>query len=417
MVPSAFVCLEALPQTPNGKVDRRALPAPELTRLTAEETFIAPTLRIHDQLISIWEELLEARPIGIRDNFFELGGHSLLAARMINRIEQVFEKRLPFVTLFAEPTIEHLANALQEEKDTDSRVLPEQEERDSLVPIVEVQVGGTRRPFFFLHGQKESDAFYCFQLARELGADQPFYVLERYSFDCLAEPPTIEAMAAAYLKSVRAVQPEGPYLLGGWCNGGLIAYEMARQLHAEGQAVDLLVLMDPGFLVYPTNFRSFRDLVSGFGDLMGLGQDKQLDWYLRLRYTYRYARHGYRYLRYSRYRKLQDSERLPYFDAKKFTEPHLGTPEQCEPGYRPGEVDIAFPRFDEATWRNLRQNYFDIFDWVALGYKPSNLYPGKITFFWTSGEPFRSGWRHVEEANEVEVYSIPGEHTYTLTRH
>ena len=417
MLPSAFVCLESLPQTPNGKVDRHALPAPELTRLTAEESFVAPTLRVHDQLISIWEELLEARPIGIRNNFFDLGGHSLLAARMINRIEQDFGKRLPFVTLFAEPTIEHLANALLEEEDTDPRVLLEQEESGSLVPVVEVQAGGSRRPFFFLHGQNESDAYYCFPLARELGADQPFYVLERYSFDGLAVPPTLEAMAAAYLKSVRAVQPEGPYLLGGWCNGGLVAYEMARQLHAEGQAVDLLVLMDPGFLVYPTSFRVFRDLMSRFGDVVGLRQDKQLDWYLRLRYTYRYVRHAYRYLRYARYRKLKDSERLPYFDAKKFTEPHLGTPDQCEPGYRPGEGDIAFPRFDEATWKNLRQNYFDIFDWVALGYKPSDLYPGKITCFWTSGEPFRSGWRHVEEANEVEVHSIPGEHTYTLTKH
>jgi amino acid adenylation domain-containing protein len=416
MVPSAFVCLAALPQTPNGKVDRRALPAPELTNRTADKTFVAPRLRVHDQLISIWEELLEVRPIGIRDNFFELGGQSLLAARMLRRIEQVFGKKLPFVTLFAEPTIEHLANALLGEEDTNSRVLLGKEESNFLIPVVAVQAGGSRRPFFFLHGQTEGDAFYCFQLARELGADQPFYVLERYNLDGLEVPPTIEAMATAYLKSVRAVQPEGPYLLGGWCNGGLVAYEMARQLHAEGQAVDLLVLMDPGLLVYPTGFRVFRDLISRFGDLLGLGQDKQLDWFLRLRYIYRYARHAYRYLRYSRYRKMENSERLPYFDAKKFTGLPLGTPEQYEPGHRPGEVDGAFPS-DKAHRKNLHQSYSDIFDWVALGYKPPTLYPGKITFFWTSGEPSHSGWRHMEEANEVEVYSIPGEHSYALTKH
>ncbi|HEU5381225.1 MAG TPA: hypothetical protein VFV38_37850, partial [Ktedonobacteraceae bacterium] len=86
-------------------------------------------------------------------------------------------------------------------------------------------------------------------------------------------------------------------------------------------------------------------------------------------------------------------------------------------GHRPGEVDGALPQFDVATWKNLRQNYFDIFDWVGLGYKPPDLYSGKITFFWTSGEPGRSGWGHVEEANEVEVHNIPGEHTYTLTKH
>src|SRR5436309_3634175 len=100
---------------------------------------------------------------------------------------------------------------------------------------VEVQVGGSKRPFFFLHGDWKGTAFFCFPLARELGADQPFYALEPYQFDGLAVPPTVETMAAAHIQSMRDVQPEGPYLLGGWCNGGLVAYEMARQLQAAGQ--------------------------------------------------------------------------------------------------------------------------------------------------------------------------------------
>src|SRR2546421_11370163 len=148
---------------------------------------------------------------------------------------------------------------------------------------VEIQVGGSKQPFFFLHGNWRGTAFFCFSLARKLGSDQPFYALEPYRFDGLLVPPTVETMAMAHIKSMRAVQPEGPYLLGGWCNGGLVAYEMARQLHAAGQAVDLLVLMDPFYLGYCTPRRLLRVGISHLGDLIGLGQDKQLDWFLRLR--------------------------------------------------------------------------------------------------------------------------------------
>jgi len=112
MVPAAFVLLESLPLTPNGKVDRRALPAPEHSRPEREESIVAPTLPVHQQLIQIWEELLDVQPIGIRDNFFELGGHSLLAVRLIDRIEQVWGKKIPATTLLAGATIEQLADIL-----------------------------------------------------------------------------------------------------------------------------------------------------------------------------------------------------------------------------------------------------------------------------------------------------------------
>ncbi len=120
MVPSSFVLLDALTLTPNGKIDRRALRAPQFAKRMEEETSAAPTLPVHYQLIKIWEELLDARRIGIRDNFFYLGGHSLLAARLVARIEQIFGKKIPLVTLFAGPTIEHLANALQQQEDINS---------------------------------------------------------------------------------------------------------------------------------------------------------------------------------------------------------------------------------------------------------------------------------------------------------
>ncbi len=291
--------------------------------------------------------------------------------------------------------------------------------------VVAVQTGGSKRPFFFLHGQFEGNAFFCYPLARGLGLDQPFYILEPYSFDGLPVPPPFEAIAAAHLKSLRAVQPEGPYFLGGWCNGGLLAYEMARQLHAEGQRVDLLVLMDPVTLVYPARLRLLRSAISRFGDLIRLGRDKQLDWFLRLehiysygflclQHVYRHLRHVYRYLRYSRYRKLKASERSFYFGVKKYREPALGITQRIEPGPRRDKESFAFPRLDSET---LRQDYPGVYNWSGLGYAPPNLYPGKITFFWTSGERFRSGWRKVEEANEVEVHLLPGVHLNSLRDH
>src|SRR5438552_912009 len=147
--------------------------------------------------------------------------------------------------------------------------------------VVKVQVGGSKRPFFFLHGHWKGTPDFCFSIARELGSDQPFYMLEPYQFDGLPVPPTLEVMAAAHLKSLRAVQPEGPYLLGGWCDGGLVAYEMARQLDDAGQGFDLLVLMDATYFGYCPRRRLLRGVISRWGDLMGLGPDKQLDWFLR----------------------------------------------------------------------------------------------------------------------------------------
>src|SRR5262249_17520106 len=139
------------------------------------------------------------------------------------------------------------------------------------------------------------------------GADQPFYALEPYHLDGLALLPSIEEVAAAHLRSLRTIQPEGPYLLAGWCNGGLVAYEMARQLHAVGQLVDLLVLMDPLPLVYPRTQRLYRATFSRLGDLLRLGMQRQLETYLRLKHLLRCS---YRYAWYRLYKGEPDPEQL-----------------------------------------------------------------------------------------------------------
>ncbi|HEU5370396.1 MAG TPA: thioesterase domain-containing protein, partial [Ktedonobacterales bacterium] len=125
---------------------------------------------------------------------------------------------------------------------------PAQEASDSAAPrpsVVALQTGGAKRPLFYVHIHAQGGAFYCFHLARELGPDQPFYVLEPFRSAELRSMPSFEAMAAAYVASLRAIQPEGPYQLVGFCGGGLIAFEMAHQLRAQGQEVDLLVMIEP----------------------------------------------------------------------------------------------------------------------------------------------------------------------------
>ena len=230
MVPSAFVTLEALPLTPNGKIDRRALPVPEQSRPDLEEAFVAPRTPTEEALAKIWTRLLKLELVGIHDNFFDLGGHSLLAVRLIRQTEKAFGKKLPLVALFQAPTIEQLAELISQ-----SIVLPTW---SSLYPI---QPHGSKPPFFWVHGE-DSDAF----LPRYLGPDQPLYGLRHQSADGTpALYTTVVDIAAHYLSEIRTVQPQGPYFLGGYCFGAMVAFEIAQQLKKADQEVPLLFFLDP----------------------------------------------------------------------------------------------------------------------------------------------------------------------------
>ncbi|HEY3579593.1 MAG TPA: amino acid adenylation domain-containing protein, partial [Pyrinomonadaceae bacterium] len=229
MVPSTFVFLEKIPLTSQGKYDRRALPVPDRS---GESRLVAPRDVLELQLTEQWEELLGV-PCGVTDDFFELGGHSLLAVRLMSRIEQTFGRKIPLSALFKAPTIESLSTILRHETDA-----------SNWSPLVPIQPHGSARPFFCVHAV--SGNVLCYRtLARHLGAQQPFYALQARGLEDGQEPQTdLAAMARDYVAAVRTVQSHGPYLLGGWSVGGLIAYEMARQLQAQGQEVEFLALFD-----------------------------------------------------------------------------------------------------------------------------------------------------------------------------
>jgi aspartate racemase len=239
MVPSAFVMLAALPLTPNGKVDRRALPAPGPVRQEPEETFVAPQDELELQLTKIWEKVLGVQPIGVRDNFFELGGHSLLAVRLLTEVEKVFDKNLPLSSFVEAQTVEQLANLLRQ-----------QDESAPWRSLVMIQPGTTKPPLFCVHAVWGTVLFYQ-KLVRYLEPDQPFYALQAQGLDGKQAPCTsVREMAAHYIKEIRTVQPEGPYFIGGYSFGGWVAFEIARQLHAQEQEIALLTLFDtsaPGY--------------------------------------------------------------------------------------------------------------------------------------------------------------------------
>jgi amino acid adenylation domain-containing protein len=233
MIPATFVLLGALPLTPNGKVDRRALPAPDQDGRHPAAGSVAPRDMLEVQLTKIWERVLGVRSVGVRDNFFDLGGHSLLAVRLFAEMAARFGHPLPLTTIFQAPTVEGLARVL--------RQAGGEPEWSALVPI---QPGGTRPALFCVH--QHTGHLFCYRdLARHLGPDQPVYGLAARGLDALLAPwSRIEEMAAHYVKEIRALQPQGPYYLAGYCFGGAVAFEMAQQLRREGQTVGLLALIE-----------------------------------------------------------------------------------------------------------------------------------------------------------------------------
>jgi amino acid adenylation domain-containing protein len=247
MVPAAIVVRDTLPTTPNGKLDRK-----QLARWAAESTAeragrpdapptppTPPTDAVEAELAAIWAAVLGRGDVGRDDSFFDLGGHSLAAVRLMARIRERFGRELPLAVLYRAATIERLAVLL--------RAGSAPAARSALVELTPAAAGpGSRvaRPLFCVHPAGGNVLCYA-ELARALGPDQPLYGLQLADPAPLGPVPTVETMAARYLEELPAVAPAGPYALGGWSLGGAIAYEMARQLRAAGEAVELLALIDP----------------------------------------------------------------------------------------------------------------------------------------------------------------------------
>ncbi len=328
-------------------------------------------------LCHTWEELLRVEHVGIDDNFFELGGHSLLAVRLFAEVEKLTGRKLPLVTLFQNSTVKQLADALS------------QTGGQSRSSIVAIQAQGSRPPLFLVHGAGGDVLWGYANLAPYLGPDQPVYGIKSRALNGVDEFLSIEEMAAYYIMQLRSVQKEGPYHLGGYCFGGNVAYEMARQLEARGETVALVALLDaapsnrgyerPRWWRPDFNFKFIVNLYYWLGDFFKMRAADQKEFVLRKGRAFR--------------RKI----------TRRF----------ARGGSNPTEVDLEeiidlskFPRHELKLW----QTHLN-----ALNTHVSQSYVGRVTLFRTLGQPmFCSleedfGWGRLAGGG-VEIKMVPGSH-------
>lgn len=235
MVPASIMALDELPLTNSGKIDRKALPEPGELDVANNETNwkSRPLGRSQMQLAGIWEELLGRSGVGIDDDFFEMGGHSLLAVRMMNEVERILGRRLPLTVLLEKPTIRFLA------KKIDAAILADPEPE-----MVVLNADGRETPLVFVHGDLTGGGWYCRRLATILGESVPMIVMPTFRPPASGESWTVETMAAMHVRELKKVRPHGPYRIGGFCAGGLIALEIARELKKSGDIVEGLAMVD-----------------------------------------------------------------------------------------------------------------------------------------------------------------------------
>ncbi len=364
MVPSAFVVLDEMPLTANKKVDRRALPAPESVRQGEEGEVAAPRDAVELQLTHVWEDVLGVRPVGVQDNFFDLGGHSLLAVSLMARIKREFGVKLPLAILYQGATVESLAVMLRQQAGA-----------AFASSLVRIQPHGSRPPLFCAHPGGGNVICYM-ELARHLDPDQPVYGFQARGLNGEAEPLTrIEEMAAHYIEKMRAVQPAGPYRLLGWSFGGVLAFEMARQLHERGECVALVALLDAAIHDPADAPRKRRELDDAEMLLGAFGEPSP-----------ELLRH---------LRTLQPDEQLQYV---------------LDWAHR---VNALPPDFDLAQFRHLF-NIFKTNERAHRSYVP-RAYPGRVTLFRAqeqlAKEPQRLllGWEKFAGGG-VDVHVVPGNH-------
>ncbi|MCT7967794.1 amino acid adenylation domain-containing protein [Laspinema sp. D1] len=393
MIPQEVIVLDSLPLTDRGKLDRTQLPSPET--LTPGQ-FIPPGNPSEAALAQIWATLLKCDRISMNDNFFDLGGDSLLAVRLLTQINQQFQQQIPISQLFLNPTLQGLADCLFSELDS----LP-------CSPLVPIQPQGSNPPFFCIHPIL-GVVFPYYELALQLGKNQPFYGLQPQGIDGKSRPLTrIEDMAAYYIKAMRTIQPEGPYFLGGWSFGGLVAFEIAQQLKKAGHAVGLLAVLDT-LAPVPTHQPSLWQ-----GGKFLLTTAASSIWPFLRDYVYLMTQGKHRETEGLHTRGDRHPQQVhPLF---KFLHRYLAKTSLAQSLHSTSDRRLL----REVTLRPLLP-IFQANSQAVLQYQPS-IYPDRITLITSSdraisgGQDPTLGWGQLTE-EPIELIRIPGNHLTILRK-
>ena len=246
MIPSQIIRLDEFPLTPNGKIDRQALPHPNHE---SHSLYEAPRNTIEQQLIEIWSLIVECEKISIHDNFFDLGGHSILAIKLLNEIQKNFNQELSLTSLFQNPTIAQLAQQLSQF-----------EVQPSISDLLVLQASGQKTPIFCVAGAN-GHAFYFRDFAMNFADEHPVYGLETPGRDGSHPLPiSVEDHASSLIETLQQKQPKGPYILTGYSSGCSVTLEMAFQLEQQGETISLLGIFDAGLVANPDYITQRSDL-------------------------------------------------------------------------------------------------------------------------------------------------------------
>ena len=267
MIPNLYIFLDTLPLTPNGKVDRAALPAPAWQQRTVSK--VLPRNEVEKELTKIWAEVLNIPSLGITDNFFLLGGSSLQATKLFKQVKKLYQKNLTPVMLLQAPTIEKLAQLISQKQPV------------AVTPLVGIQVTGSKPPLFFITGAGNDNTM-LYPLGRFLSPDQPIYGLQLSWKEHNEKTYTrIEEMARSFIPQIQSIQPHGPYYLGGYSFGGLVAYEIAQQLSSQGEKVATIAALDTYGPNYPAPTSLAKKVAYVMGNFRKLSAKKKFDYFIQ----------------------------------------------------------------------------------------------------------------------------------------
>jgi non-ribosomal peptide synthetase component F/thioesterase domain-containing protein/acyl carrier protein len=356
-----------IPLPPRSTSSAQLLPA-----AGSHNQFVAPHDSTELQLLLIWERVLGQLEIGVRDNFFELGGQSLLAAQLVSEVEKAFGRKIDLSILLTAPTIEQLARHLRSKDAT---------EPSSIVPI---RPAGSKPPLFCVHGGGGHVLRFRAMAAR-LDPDQPFYGLRAPDVDGAAKTVTVEELAARYIHDIRSLQSHGPYHLSGASFGGLVAYEMATQLVAQGEQVGVVALFDTGNPAY------YRNL--SFSQSMRFRASYVLE---------RFQRYGKRLLHGETWQLARDLGHSLYIRASGLA----------------WNIFQKLYRIRKRPMPGVLRDNVMMFSSVAQAYTPKP-YPGRVTLFRAAGRTAEYGndpalgWEEVVRG-EIRIITVPGDHMTIL---